>query len=199
MVKYLLMWGKIFVNHWGSYGHKQGNPLQNFQISNQIIIILFYFLWFYFYINFLSKVRYLFMWGKIYFIHLGSYGLKQGNTMQFFKSVIKLYFSCFLFCGFTFYIKKVYQGRDLCLCQGKDMPSIESDIAWNKAIPWVFLKSVIKLYLSCFIFYVFVLIPKSLSKIRYLFMRGKIYVGHWGIYGLEQGNPLKFTIFSIDM
>ena len=44
-----IMWGKIYVIHWGSYGLKQGNLLQKFQITNQIILFLFDILWFSFY------------------------------------------------------------------------------------------------------------------------------------------------------
>ena len=37
-------WGSF--GHWGSYGLKQGTPLQNFQFTTQIIIFLFSFLCF---------------------------------------------------------------------------------------------------------------------------------------------------------
>ena len=53
---------KTFVNsiekicgHWGRYGLKQGDPLQNFQITNQVILFLFIFFWFSFlYQNFIK-------------------------------------------------------------------------------------------------------------------------------------------------
>ena len=54
------MWQEIFIIHWGSYGLKQGNPLQILKITNQIIIILSLFCDFYFYNKYLIK-------GKIFF------------------------------------------------------------------------------------------------------------------------------------
>ena len=44
--------GNIFgdlkqIGLWGSYGLKQGNPLQNFETTNQIVFVLYYVLLFY--------------------------------------------------------------------------------------------------------------------------------------------------------
>ena len=87
-------------------------------------------------IYFLYEMR--FFVGSV--VHWGSYGLKQGNPLKKFKSLIKLYFSCLISYGFPFYIE-------------------------------------------------------SLSKVRYLFIKGKGYVSHWGSYDPQQVNPLWFLIF----
>ena len=93
------------INYWGSYGMKQVNPWQMFQIANQVILILFPFYGFSFILKSLSMVRSLFLWGKRCIGHWGRYDLKQRNPWQIFKLMINLYFSCFIFGGFPFYIK----------------------------------------------------------------------------------------------
>ena len=71
------------------------------------------------------------------------------------------------------------------------MLAIEVDTAWNMLIPWKVFKSLIKLFFSCVIFYGFTFYIKFLPRVRYLYMRGKIHVVHWGSYGLKQGNTLQ--------
>ena len=36
---------------------------------------------------------------------------EKGESLKIFKLLIKLYFSCFLFCGFTFYINNCIKGE----------------------------------------------------------------------------------------
>ena len=71
------------------------------------------------------------------------------------------------------------------------MLPISVDTAWNRLIPWKTFKLLIRLYFSCFLYYIFLFYIKSLSMVRYLFMWGKRYVSHLGRYVLKQGNPLK--------
>ena len=90
--------GKIFwrlneksVGLWGSYGLKQGNPLQIFQtlIQLYLICLILYFL------NTVSKRVSKAIFLDITFKNVGlwgSYGLKQGNPLQFYKTMIQLYF-----------------------------------------------------------------------------------------------------------
>ena len=115
---------------------------------------------------------------------------KKGIPFKNFKSLIKLYFFYFL-NGFPFSIKKFIKGKSFVYVRGLNMSAFEADMAWNRGIPWKLFKSLIKLYSSCFLFCGFPFYIKNISKWRPLFMIRKICVGHWGIYGLKQGNSLK--------
>ena len=99
------------VGLWDSCGLKQGNPLQIFQIDNQVILFLFTFLWFSFSYQFLLKVISLYMWGKIYVGNWERYGLNQGNPLQNFQITNQIILFLFFFGFFTFYIKKYIKSK----------------------------------------------------------------------------------------
>ena len=91
------------------------NP-ENFQITNQVIpFLVLFFMVFLFISRDLSKAGSLCMQWKIYVGHWGRYCLKEGNPLQNFKSLIKLYFSCFIFLVFLFTSKILSKVRSLIM------------------------------------------------------------------------------------
>ena len=92
---------KLFVSldtgvlHWGIYGLKQGNPLQNFKITHNYLIFNLLSIFINYLIISMStelifdsfKIFWSKGWGSLGKIvcHWGSYSLKQGNTFQSFK------------------------------------------------------------------------------------------------------------------
>ena len=92
-----IKWKKT-VGLWGSYGLKQGNPLQFFKTLIQLYLFC---LFLYFWLTVSKRVsKAIFLDIKFKSVGLrGSYGLKQGNTLQLFKTLIQLY----LFCIFLYF------------------------------------------------------------------------------------------------
>ena len=79
------------VGLWGSYGLKQGNPLQNLKISNRIVFVLSSALLFYLLYqkdyqrwDLLRLNEYIGLWGR--------YSLKQGNPLYFFQNTNPIIF-----------------------------------------------------------------------------------------------------------
>ena len=90
----------------------RGITCKTFKLIIKLYFSCFLFYGFLFYIKFLSKVKPLLIWGKIYAGYWGIYGLKQGNTFaEFSNSLIKLYMSCFMSYIFNFYIEKFIKGE----------------------------------------------------------------------------------------
>ena len=145
MVRYLFMWYKGYVVHWWNYGLEQGNPLQNFQITKQIIMILFSFLWFYFLYQYVYQWLYLYLRNGKYMSAIEATTVwNTGIHWKNYISLIKLYFSCFFFIVLLF-ISIFNQWCGIYLCEIKDMLSIDVTIAWNRGIPCKYFKSLIKL------------------------------------------------------
>ena len=89
------------VGLWGRYGLKQGNP---FQFFTTLIQLYLFSLFLYFWLTVSNRVS------KAIFLDInfksvglwGSYGLKQGNPLQFFTTLIQLYlFYLFLYFWLT--------------------------------------------------------------------------------------------------
>ena len=145
------------------------------------MLILFSCLCFFLNIKSLSKVISLLMWGKINSGRLGNYGLRQGKILcKIFKSPIKLYFSYFLFNGFPFCI------NFLSICERKYISAIEGATVWNREITLQEYQITYQIILLLSYFLQFSFYIKKF--IKYLFMQGKRYVGHWCSYILKQGN-----------
>ena len=97
--------------HRSRYRLKQGNLLQKFQITNQVILFVFTFVCFSFKKKNLSVVRPLLMWGRVYVGYRGIYSLKQGNPLQDFNITNQMINLLFFSYGFTFYYdQKLYHG-----------------------------------------------------------------------------------------
>ena len=96
------------VGLWGSYGLKQGNPLQNIKITNQIVFVFSPDLFFYL-INqngyqredILRLNEYVGLWGK--------YRLKQGNSLFFFQNTNPIIFVMFIPLFFDLLYQRGYQ------------------------------------------------------------------------------------------
>ena len=73
-----------YFGHWGSYGLKQGNLFQKFQITNQTLYVVFLLLFF-------------------CYIRVSNNGGSYSRCNW--TRIIKIYFSCFIFCYFLFISK----------------------------------------------------------------------------------------------
>ena len=128
----------------------------------------------------LSMVRYLFMWEKIYVGQWVRYVLKQGNPLQKFKSLIKLYFSYILFYSFPFYIKNFIYGDIFVYVREKIYrPLRQLRPKIGKSLAYFFITNQIILILFSFLWFSFISI--SLSKVIFFVCVRGIYVTHWVI------------------
>ena len=84
-----------------------------------------------------------------------SYGLKQGNPLQFFS---KHWSNCICFAYFSIFdllYQRGYQGKYFRTLNLKVL-AYETATAWNRGIPYKILKLLIKLYLLCLLIYCYI-------------------------------------------
>ena len=104
-------------------------------------------------------------WGKVFAIDADT-DWNMGISCKNFKSLIKLYFDCFLIFGFPFYTKEFINGKIFIYVIEK--------IRWPLRQIWPEkgeylkkIKSLIKLYFSCFLFYNFPFYIKKFINVRW--------------------------------
>ena len=121
----------------------------------------------------LPNIRHLLMWGEKYVVLWGSYVLKQGNPLQFLKSLIKLYFYCLLLHIFHYLIKEVIKGNTsvyvvckICRPLRQLQPETGESLDFFESTN----------FFSCLLFYVFHCLIKTFIKIKTLvYLREKIF------------------------
>ena len=100
--------------------------------------------------------------------------------MNFFVSLIKINFFCFLFCGFPFYILQILSKVSYSFMWGKIYVIRWGSYGWNRAIPYEMFRKPIKPYLLFFC---------SCYQVHY----------EWRIFQLIQLNWVHISMVMLNM